>query len=122
MLEAGLGELALVAVAQHAVDEVGLELADTPPVRLKVAMERRSWSAAGREAGADDGDLDRLFLEQRHAVGLQPLYKLDGGWTAGRGPPIAREAIRPAAVAIYCCSINNAGTHKMIRTVPNRTP
>ena len=40
----------------------------TPPVRLKVAIERRKLiGLARREAGADDRDLHRLFLKQRHA-------------------------------------------------------
>ena len=42
----------------------------TPPVRLKVAIERAELvGLAGREARADDGDLHRLLLEQRHAFG-----------------------------------------------------
>jgi hypothetical protein len=43
----------------------------TPPVRLKVAIERRNWPAAlGEKPTLKNGNLHRLFLEQRHAVGL----------------------------------------------------
>ena len=41
------------------------------PVRFNVAMARRNLSASPwREAAGDNGDLHRLFLEQRYAERL----------------------------------------------------
>ena len=43
--EGRLGKFGLVAVGDHAVDELSRNL-ETPPVCLKVAMALRSWSAS----------------------------------------------------------------------------
>ena len=71
LLEAALGEVARIAVRQHAVDHLALERADGAD-----ALEGRHGAAQlvgfrRREAGGDDGDLHRLFLEQRHAERLR---------------------------------------------------
>ncbi len=70
LAEAALGEIAVVVVGDHALDEFLAEQMD-----FAVALERRHRPAQpvgllGREAGADDGDLHRLFLEKRHAEGF----------------------------------------------------
>ncbi len=78
--EAAFGELHVVAVPRHAGEEAVAELAD-----IAVLLERRERAAQaigllGREAGADDRDLHRLLLEERHAEGLaQHLAQRVGG-------------------------------------------
>ena len=70
LAEGPLGELPLVAVVDHPLDELVLE------VRHPAGeLERRHGPAElvglpGREPGALDGDLHRLLLEQRHAQRL----------------------------------------------------
>ena len=71
LLEGPLGEVRVVAVARPCRATSLSRNCETPPVNLKVAMARRSWSASrGREAGAFDRDPHRLLLEQRHAERL----------------------------------------------------
>ena len=69
LLEAALGEVALVAARDHALDHLlleGVDGADPPEGRHGAAQP---VGLVGREARRDDGDLHRLFLEQRHAEG-----------------------------------------------------
>src|SRR3546814_11599477 len=68
--EAVLGEVGRIAAPGHAVDEAAAEGAD-----VAGALEGRHRPAQpvglrGREAGADDRDLPRLLLAQRHPDGL----------------------------------------------------
>ena len=70
LLEAGLGEVLVVAAAHHAAHQLAVPLLD-----LAGAPERRHRAPepvglGRREARGDDGDLHRLLLEQRHAQGL----------------------------------------------------
>ncbi len=67
--EAALGEILGIAVADHARDEFLGELGE-PAIALPGGHGAAELvGLAGREAGADDGDLHRLLLEQRHAEG-----------------------------------------------------
>ena len=81
LLEGALGEIPVVAAGRSCRSIILSRKWLTPPVDLKVAIERRSASAsAGGEAGADDRDLHRLLLEERHAQGLvQHLLELGLG-------------------------------------------
>jgi hypothetical protein len=78
--KAALGEILVVAVRAHAAQEAGAELAD---VAVLLEGGERAAQAVGLlrgEARADDGDLHRLFLEQRHAQRLaQHLAQRVGG-------------------------------------------
>ena len=80
LAEAALGEVARIASRHHALDHLGLERADGAG-----ALEGRHGAAqlvgfARREAAGDDGDLHRLFLEQRHAQRLaEDGFELLGG-------------------------------------------
>ena len=70
LAEAALGELARVAVADHAVDELLAEGVDGAHVAEGGHGAAQLVGLVGREAGRDDGDLHRLLLEQRHAERL----------------------------------------------------
>ena len=74
------------------LDEVVRGTAWMLPLRFQVAMARRSLSASpGGKAGADDGDLHRLLLEQRHAVGaFEHGLELVGGYSTGLRCPSRR--------------------------------
>ena len=66
LLEAGFREFPWIPFGGHAADEFFAEHPDAAG-----ALERRHRAPelvglAGRKSGADDGDLHRLFLEQRH--------------------------------------------------------
>ena len=70
LAETALGEFALVAARDHALDHLdlkGLDRAGAAEGRHRAAQ---LVGFGGREAGGDDGDLHRLFLEQRHAERL----------------------------------------------------
>ena len=67
--ETAFGEFPLIMVGEHALDEFFAKLMD-----LAIALPGRHGPAqlvgfAGREAGADHGDLHGLFLEQGDAQG-----------------------------------------------------
>ncbi len=106
LLEAALGEVALVAVGQHAVDHLALEGADGAD-----ALEGRHGAAQlvgfrRREAGGDDGDLHRLLLEQRHAQRLrqhrfQFLRRIGDGLLAAA----------PAQIGMHHVALDRAGAH-----------
>ncbi len=70
LVEAALGEVARVAVRQHAVDHLALETADGADALEGGHGAAQFVGLRRREAGGDDGNLHRLFLEQRHAQGL----------------------------------------------------
>ena len=79
LLEAAFGKFALIAVVDHASDEVALELVDRagPAERRHGATQLVGFG--GREACADDGDLHGLLLEQGHAVrSFQDAPELSG--------------------------------------------
>ena len=69
LLEAALGEVALIASLDHALDHLlleGVDGADPPEGRHRPAQ---AVGLARREAGRHDGDPHRLFLKERHAEG-----------------------------------------------------
>src|SRR5262249_1522404 len=70
LLEGLLGEVLLVAVGDHAGDELVAESRDSPGKLEGRHALAELISLAGREAGADYGDLHRLLLEERHAERL----------------------------------------------------
>ena len=70
LLEAPLGEVALISALEHAVDELVPKAADAAGPLEGGHGTPEAVGLAGREAGGDDGDLHRLLLEQRDAVGL----------------------------------------------------
>ena len=93
-----LGELALVALLDHAADQPVVERAEPAlalPGRHRAAQ---AVGLAGREVGGEDRELHHLLLEDRHAArALQRLAHL-GAWidklvgrqraaAAGRGGP-----------------------------------
>ncbi len=99
------GELLGVAVGEHALDQLLLELFDE--ARLSPGPHRppQLVGLAGREARRHDDQLHRLLLEQRHAEGL--LQDLPDGF--------AREfdrllAIAPPQVGMDHVPLDRAGT------------
>ena len=77
LLEAALGELALVVVTEHAVDEVVLELVDRARAPESCHGAAQLVGLGRTEACGDDGHLHRLLLEQRHAQRpLQHAFEL----------------------------------------------
>ena len=67
LAETALGEIARIVSCDHSLDHLDPEIADGAG-----ALEGRHGAAqlvrfARRETAGDDGDLHRLFLEQRHA-------------------------------------------------------
>jgi len=69
LLEASLGEVALVAVAGHAFDEVVLESVDRAGPTKRRHGTAQLVGFLRLETCRIDGDLHRLFLEQGHAQG-----------------------------------------------------
>src|SRR5580704_6501870 len=70
LMEAALGELAFVVARHHALDHLALERADGADPFEGGHGAAQLVGLRRREAGGDDGDLHRLFLEQRHAERL----------------------------------------------------
>ena len=70
LLEGLLGELLLVAVGDHAGDELVAEGGDAAGELEGRHALAELVGLAGREAGAYDGDAHGLLLEQRHAERL----------------------------------------------------
>ena len=86
LAEAVLGKFAVIAALRHAVDEFVAEQMDGA-----VVAEGRHGAAqpvrfVGREFRRGDGDLHRLFLEERHAQGsLEHLLQFVGRPMRGSG-------------------------------------
>ena len=70
LAEAVLGKIPLIAVGDHALDHLALEIADRadPPEGRHGATQFIGF--AGGEFGGDDGNVHRLLLKQRHAERL----------------------------------------------------
>ena len=69
LAEAALGEFLFVAVFDHAVDEILPVAVDRAVAAEGGHRATQLVGLAGRKASGVDGDLHRLFLEQRHATG-----------------------------------------------------
>ena len=113
LLEAALGEIALVALRHHALDHLALERADgaDPPERRHRAAQPVGLRRP--EAGRHDRDPHRLFLEQRHAERLaEHLFKLVG-WPGRRGRRIGDEMRRlaPLQIGMHHLALDRAGPH-----------
>jgi hypothetical protein len=70
LLERPLGEVAIIAVADHPVDELVAKRTDSAGELEGRHRPPKGIGLARGEAGTNDRDLHRLFLEQRHALGL----------------------------------------------------
>ena len=70
LAEAAFGEVGRVAVRGHAGEEALAEGVDGADVLEGGERAAQPVGLVGGEAGADDGDLHRLLLEERHAEGL----------------------------------------------------
>ena len=82
--EAVFGESAIVSAANHAVDEFVAEEMDIAVVAEGRHRAAQAVRLVGRELGGLDGDLHRLFLEQRNAERpLQNLFEFVGGAVRG---------------------------------------
>ena len=106
LAEAALGEFTLVAVANHAGDELLAEGVDGADVAEGGHGAAQLVGLVGREAGADDGDLHRLLLEQRHAQRLGQHRLQRRGRIVHRLAPVA-----PAQVGVHHVALDGAGTH-----------
>jgi hypothetical protein len=81
------------------------------PTLRKVAIARRSrWPASDVNFGRDDGELHRLFLEQRHAqVGPAPARSSSGPCGgAGEGYSTFSSAIAPAQIGMDHVALDRA--------------
>ena len=70
LVEAAFGEIRRIAVGFHAVQEPRAEFADVAVLLEGGERAAQAVGLVGGEARADDGDLHRLFLEERHAERL----------------------------------------------------
>src|SRR5579883_2052416 len=70
LLEATLGEVLLIVIAQHAGDELVPELIDLTHATKACHGAAQAVGLGAGEAGGDHGDLHRLLLEERHALRL----------------------------------------------------
>ena len=79
LLEAALGEVALIAARHHALDHHGLELVDGADIAEGRHGAAQAVGLLVGELRRDHGELHRLLLEERHAQGLgQNLVQLVG--------------------------------------------
>ena len=68
--EGAFGEFALIAIGDHALDQLGAELRNPTSVFECCHGASKLVGFSGGEAGAFDGDPHGLFLKQRHAERL----------------------------------------------------
>ena len=106
LLEAALGEVALIAALDHAFDHLlakGVDRAGAPEGRHGPAQLIR---LGRREPGGNDGDPHRLFLEKRHAQGLaEHRLQLLGG----KDDPFL--AGPPAQVGMHHLALDRSGAN-----------
>ena len=106
LAKAALGEVAIVAARHHPLDHLVMQRADGAD-----ALEGRHGAAqpvglGGGEAPRHDGDLHRLFLEQRHPERLAQ-HGLEFGRRIGDG----LELLPPAQVGVDHVALDGAGPH-----------
>lgn len=70
LLEAALGELGGIAARGHAFDQLGPEIVHRADIAEGRHRAAQLVGFRGREIRRNDRELHRLFLEQRHAIGL----------------------------------------------------
>src|SRR5260370_5891639 len=70
LLEAAFREIARMVPRDHALDHLVAELVDDAGLLEGRHGTAQTIGIVGAEAGADDGDLHRLLLEERHAEGF----------------------------------------------------
>ena len=106
LTEAALGEFARIIPLDHSLDHLGLESADGPR-----ALERRHGPAqlvglSRSETTGHNGDLHRLFLEQRHAESLaEHGFELFG--RIGNG----LEPLPASKIGVHHVPLNGTGPH-----------
>ena len=114
LLEAAFGEVAVIAARRHAADHLLAERVDGADI-----AERRHGAAQAvglfrRELRRHDGELHRLFLEQRHAQRLaQHLFQFVGRTVLGRrrGEDDRLLPAAPAQIGMHHVALDRARAH-----------
>ena len=106
LLEAAFGEVFRIAAGGHAAVEILAELPDLAGVAEGRHGAAQLVRAGGGEAGGDDGDPHRLFLEQRHAERLAQHAAQFLGGVVHRFLPV------PATqIGVHHVALDRAGAH-----------
>src|SRR5690348_4333373 len=85
LVKAALSEILRIAARDHAVHHLVPEAVDGTDIAEGGHGPTQSIGFIGCEAGGDDRELHRLFLEERHAHRLaQNLFEFVGGTVFGR--------------------------------------
>ena len=113
LVEAAPRELFLIPPRHHAIDQLALEI-----FHAAIAAERGHGPAQAvgfgrREIGRGNGQLHRLFLEQRHAQRLaEHVFQLIGIMRRLRAGKVHRFAALPAAqIGVHHVALDRAGPH-----------
>ena len=114
LAEAALGKFARVAATGHAGDEFVAEEMDSSIMPEGRHGAPQSVGFIGREFGGGDGDLHRLFLEQRHAErSFQDLFQfVDGAMRQiGRWVVGLLDSIAPTQIRMHHVALDRTRTH-----------
>src|SRR3546814_11372988 len=109
LLEGPLGKILRIAALDHSADELVVEMADTAR-----ELEGRHCAAelvglGGRKSRADDRDLHRLLLEERHAERL-----LEHRAKLGLGIFGLLLALAAAKIGMHHIALDRAGPHAQL--------
>ena len=114
LAEAMLGKAAVIAAPGHAVDELVAEQMDIAGVAERGHGAAQPIGLVGREFRRRDGDLHRLFLEQRHAERpFENVFQFVGRSMrrSGGGVMLLLDAVAPAQIGMHHVALDRPRPH-----------
>ncbi len=108
------GKAAVIAAPGHAVDELVAEQMDIAGVAERGHGAAQPIRLVGREFRRRDGDLHRLFLEQRHAErSFENVFQFVGRPMRGSGGGIMLllDAVAPAQIGMHHVALDRPRPH-----------